>query len=95
MNKYKVKVSHIFSEVLDVEADTEEAAKEIAVKELDKEDRNSNIEYETTVPSEHWPVISEEKLKELMEQFEAANAKPKEEESNIITPNIVCPPLEG
>jgi len=90
MNKYKVKVSHIFSEVLDVEADTEEAAKEIAEQEIKKEDRNSNIEYETTVPSEHWPVISEEKLKELMEQFEAANAKP-EEETNIITPNIITP----
>jgi hypothetical protein len=90
MNKYKVKVSHIFSEVLDVEADTEEAAKEIAEQEIKKEDRNSNIEYETTVPSEHWPVISEEKLKELMEQFEAANAKP-EEETNIITPNLITP----
>ena len=90
MNKYKVKVSHIFSEVLDIEADTEEAAKEIAEQEIKKEDRNSNIEYETTVPSEHWPVISEEKLKELMEQFEAANA-PKKEDSNIITPNIVSP----
>jgi hypothetical protein len=90
MNKYKVKVSHIFSEVLDVEADTEEAAKEIAEQEIKKEDRNSNIEYETTVPSEHWPVISEEKLKELMEQFEAANTKP-EEETNIITPNIITP----
>jgi len=90
MNKYKVKVSHIFSEVLDVEADTEEAAKEIVEQEIKKEDRNSNIEYETTVPSEHWPVISEEKLKELMEQFEAANAKP-EEETNIITPNLITP----
>lgn len=91
MNKYKVKVSHIFSEVLDVEADNEDAAKEIVEQELKKEDRESKIEYETTIPSEHWPVISEEKLKELMEQFEAVNAKPKKEESNIITPNIVSP----
>lgn len=91
MNKYKVKVSHIFSEVINVEADNEDAAKEIVEQEIKKEDRNSNIEYETTIPSEHWPVISEEKLKELMEQFEAINAKPKEEESNIITPNIVTP----
>lgn len=89
--KYKVKVSHVFSEVINVEADNEDAAKEIVEQELKKEDRESKIEYETTIPSEHWPVISEEKLKELMEQFEAVNAKPKEEESNIITPNIVTP----
>jgi hypothetical protein len=83
--KYKVKVSHIFSEVINVEADNEDAAKEIVEQELKKEDRESKIEYENTIPSEHWPVISEEKLKELMEQFEAVNAKPKEE-SNIINP---------
>lgn len=85
MNKYKVKVSHIFSEVLDIEAENEEAAKEIATKELEKESRDSKIEYETTIPSEHWPVISEEKLKELIEQFKEANPH-LTEESNIITP---------
>jgi predicted alpha/beta hydrolase family esterase len=94
MNKYKVKISHIFSEVIDIEAANEDEAKEKATAELDREDRESNIEYETTIPSENWPVISEEQLKDLIEQFEAANAKTKEEGPNIITSSIEAPGVE-
>jgi hypothetical protein len=94
MNKYKVKISHIFSEVIDIEAANEDEAREKATAELDREDRESNIEYETTIPLENWPVISEEQLKELIEQFEAANAKTKEEGTNITTPSIEVPGVE-
>ena len=91
MNKYKVKVSHIFSEVIDVEAADEDEAKEKVTAKLDLTDRESNIEYETTIPAENWPVISEEQLKDLIEKFEAANAKTKEEGTNIITPSMEVP----
>ena len=94
MNKYKVKVSHLFSEIINVEALNEEEAKEKALNELKNEERKSGPQYETTVPAEHWSVITEEKYNEMVKQFEAELAKQKEgnkEESNIITPDIITP----
>jgi uncharacterized protein (DUF39 family) len=67
---YKVKVSHIFSEVFDVEAENENDAKEKVIQELNREDREvKGAVYEITIPSENWPVISEEKYQELLEKF--------------------------
>jgi hypothetical protein len=94
MNKYKVKVSHVFSEILDVEAANEEEAREKAKAELENEQRSAQPQYETTIPKEHWAVITEDKYNEMVKQFEAELAKQKEgnkEESNIITPNIITP----
>jgi hypothetical protein len=94
MNKYKVKVSHVFSEILDVEAANEEEAKEKAKAELENEQRPAQPQYETTIPTEHWAVITEDKYNEMVKQFETELAKQKEgdnEESNIITPNIITP----
>jgi hypothetical protein len=89
MNKYKVKVSHVFSEILEVEAANEEEARQKARTELQDENRTATPQYETTLPSEHWAVITEEKYNEMVKQFEAELAKQKEgnkEESNIIIP---------
>jgi hypothetical protein len=94
MNKYKVKISHVFSEVLEIEAANEEEAKEKAKAELQKEERELKPQYEATIPSEHWAVITEEKYNEMVKQFEAELAKQQEgnkEESNIITPNLITP----
>jgi hypothetical protein len=89
MNKYKVKVSHVFSEILEVEAANEEEARQKARTELQDENRTATPQYETTLPSEHWAVITEEKYNEMVKQFEAELAKQKEgnnEESNITIP---------
>jgi hypothetical protein len=94
MNKYKVKISHVFSEVLDIEAASEEEAKEKALAELNDEKRKAVPQYETTIPAEHWPVITEDKYNEMVVQFKEEFAKQQEgnkEESNIITPSIITP----
>jgi hypothetical protein len=92
MNKYKVKVSHVFSEVLDIEALNEEEAREKALATLKNEDYKSAAHYETTIPTEHWPVITEEKYNEMIAKFEAElKTQENKEESNIITPNIITP----
>jgi hypothetical protein len=94
MNKYKVKVSHIFSEILDVEAASEEEAREKAVTELKNEERKVSPQYENTLSAEHWPILTEEKYNEILEKFEAELAKQQEEnkeESNIINPEIITP----
>lgn len=85
MNKYKVKISHVFSEVIDVSANNEEEARTLALQELQKEDREMKAAYEATIPSEHWPVITEEKYNEMVKDVEAKLAG-QEEPSNIITP---------
>jgi hypothetical protein len=83
MNKYKVKITHVFSEVVDIEAENEDQARERATTEIQKDNRNSKPHYETTLPSEHWPVITEEKYNEMVENFKK---EVEQEESNIITP---------
>jgi hypothetical protein len=85
MNKYKVKITHVFAEVIDVSANNEEEAKNIALEELQKEDRQMQASYEATIPSEHWPVITEEKYNEMVKDVEAKLAE-QQEPSNIITP---------
>ena len=90
MNKYKIKISHVFSEILDIEAASEDEAREKAKIELEKEDRPAAPQYETTLPVEHWPVITEEKYNEMVEKYKEELGK-QEEESKIITPNIITP----
>jgi hypothetical protein len=89
MTKYKVKVTHVFAEVLDVEADNEEDARSKVHDELQNQERSAMPQYETTLPPEHWRVITVEKYNEMIKKFEAELAKEKEgnkEPSNIITP---------
>jgi hypothetical protein len=89
MNKYKVKVAHVFSELIDVEAETPEQAKEKAEEILKDQNRDSDPSYETTIPPEHWPVITEEEYNAILKAYEAEigeTVETNKEESNIITP---------
>ena len=85
MNKYKVKVSHLFSEVLDVEAEDEQGARTKAQEILKEQGRQAELNYDTTIPEENWPVITEEDFLDMMQKVETELAKQKEP-SNIITP---------
>jgi hypothetical protein len=85
MNKYKVKITHVFSEILDIEAFNEDEARGKAKARIVEDSYQSNPQYETTLPVEHWPVITEDKYNEMVEKFKEEMAK-KEEPSNIITP---------
>lgn len=80
MNKYVVKVSSIFSNIIEVEAEDEDMARVKAREFL--ENRNENAEnndneesirhyYESTFPPENWPVITQEKYNELKEQVKS------------------------
>jgi hypothetical protein len=89
MNKYIVKVAHLFSELIDVEAETPEQAKEKAEEILKDQNRDSDPSYETTIPPENWPVITEEEYNAILKAYESEVGKVIEtnkEESNIITP---------
>ena len=81
MTKYKVKVIHIFNELLEVEAENEQLAQQEASKIILKEGYANTPSYETTMSPDHWPVITEEEFNKFVtEQVEQV------EPSNIITP---------
>lgn len=79
MTKYKVKVIHIFNEIIDIEAESEELAIQQVEKKLTSANYDGVPSYETTLPSENWPVITEENYNKLI-------AEQEKEFSNIITP---------
>jgi len=89
MNKYKVKVIHVFNELLDVEAESPEQAQEKAKDILVSEGYQGAPQYETTIPPENWPTITEEEFNKIVaEQTEKIK---QEEPSNIITPDNLKP----
>jgi hypothetical protein len=96
MKQYVVKVSSIFSNIIEVEAEDEDMARVKAREFLENidesEDKNESTRhyYESTFPQENWPVITKEKYNELKAEvaksIEVGNVG-EEEGSNIITPN--------
>lgn len=98
MNKYVVKVSNVFSSIIEVDAEDEDMARVKAREFLENREENDRSPirhyYESTFPIEHWPVLTIEDYEKLKAQVEE-NAKksdgndesvPSESSSNIITP---------
>lgn len=86
MNKYVVKVSSIFSNIIEVEAKDDQDAREKAQEVLEDNATKGNGSlrhyYESTLPPENWPVITQEKYEQLKEEVkEAMDKKIAEEHS--------------
>jgi hypothetical protein len=83
--KYIVKVINVFSNLIAVDANNEDEAREKA-KEiiLNKQGEGFEHMYESTLPTEHWAVITQEDFDKLKEDFK--NSLEPQEESKIITP---------
>lgn len=99
MNKYVVKVSSIFSNIIEVEAEDEDMARvkarEFLENRNEKDGNNDGDQqirhyYESTFPPENWPVITQDKYNELKEQVKSTIAG-EEEPNNIIEPSIITP----
>lgn len=74
MNKYVVKVSSIFSNIIEVDANNEEEARKNAeefLKNREAKDQAMRHYYESTFPPEHWPVITQEKYDQLKEEVKS------------------------
>lgn len=84
MNKYVVKVVHVFSNLVEVEASSEEGAREKAMEYISENNDLKNY-YEATIPPENWHVIEKEEFDKIKAEVENT-IKPKEEKSNIIVP---------
>lgn len=84
--KYIVKVINVFSNLVQVSANNETEAREKA-KELilNKPEQQLDHQYESTLPSDHWAVITQEDFDKLKDDFQKTLEEPQEE-SRIITP---------
>jgi phage gp36-like protein len=84
MNKYVVKVSSVFSNIIEVEAEDEQGARAKAQETLEdksaKADGSLKHYYESTLPPENWPVISQEKYEKLKQEVKEAVDKKIAEE---------------
>lgn len=72
-NKYVVKVVNVFSNLIEVDANNEEEAKQKAKQVLLSQTENDNIplNYDATLPEEHWGVITKEEFDKLQAEVEA------------------------
>jgi hypothetical protein len=84
--KYIVKVINVFSNLIAVDANNEEEAREKAKELLVNKPEGQEFEhlYESTLPSDHWAVITKEDFDKLKEDF--AKSLEPQEKSRIITP---------
>lgn len=84
--KYIVKVINVFSNLIAVDANNEEEAKEKAKELLVNKPDGEEFEhlYESTLPSYHWAVITQEDFNKLKEDFQ--KSLEPQEKSRIITP---------
>lgn len=71
-NKYVVKVVNVFSNLIEVDANNEEEAKQKAKQVLLSQTENDNIplNYDATLPEEHWGVITKEEFDKLQAEAE-------------------------
>ena len=84
--KYIVKVINVFSNLIAVDANNEEEAKEKAKELLVNKPDGEEFQhlYESTLPPEHWAVITQEDFDKLKEDFQ--KSLEPQEKSSIITP---------
>lgn len=84
--KYIVKVINVFSNLIAVDANNEEEAREKAKQLLVNKPEGEEFEhlYESTLPSDHWAVITKEDFDKLKEDFQ--KSLEPQEKSRIITP---------
>lgn len=88
MNKYVVKISHVFSTIAEVEAANKEEAIEAGEKWFTSNDTkdDSKLFYEGTLDKKNWAVLTLDEYEALKEQVKEQIAQKESEGSNIIIP---------
>jgi hypothetical protein len=81
--KYMVKVMNLFSNLIEVEAQDADEARQKAKDIITNKKENEDIPlfYEVTIPDEHWGVIEKDEFEKIQEQMKAA-----QEEAAASTP---------
>lgn len=88
MEKYIVKVVHMFSNLINVEAASEDDARHVALNKIQNSKEEFNHYYESTLPIENWSVITESEFEKIKTQVKEKLVSELEnkEASNIIKP---------
>ena len=92
MDKYVVKVVHVFSNIVEVDAASEEEARHNALQLIENSDQEFRNYYESTLPPENWAVLLKSDFDNIKAQVEEElkseelAEKANEEKSNIIEP---------
>jgi hypothetical protein len=88
MDKYVVKVVHVFSNVIEVDAASEEEARHNALQLIENSDQEFRNYYESTLPPENWAVLLKSDFDNIKAQVEEElkSESANEEKSNIIEP---------
>lgn len=88
MEKYVVKVIHMFSNLVEVDGTSEDDARHNALNKIQNSREEFKHYYESTLPVENWAVITKsdfEKVKEQVKEKLIVESA-KKEKSNIIQP---------
>lgn len=89
MDKYVVKAVHIFSNLIETEAASEEEARHNALELLENSDQQFKNYYESTLPPENWAVLLKSDFDNIKAQVEEEfKAKEREEKASEEKPNI-------
>lgn len=90
MDKYVVKVVHVFSNLIETDAASEEEARHNALKLLENSDQQFKNYYESTLPPENWAVLLKSDFDNIKAQVEEElKTKELEEKANEEKPNII------
>jgi hypothetical protein len=88
MDKYIVKVVHVFSNLVEVEAESEDDARHKALENVQNTKEELKNYYESTLPIENWAVIEKTEFDKIKAEVEE---KIKAKKSNEEEPNIIVP----
>jgi len=69
MIKFKIKIPHIFSELLDVEAENEAGALKLAKEILKTPNREFYPVHEVVLPPDNWTMVTQDQFMEIMQQL--------------------------
>ena len=89
MDKYVVKVVHVFSNIIETDAASEEEARHNALELLENTDQEFKNYYESTLPPENWAVILKTDYDKIKAQVEEElKSGELTEKANEEAPNI-------
>ena len=89
MDKYVVKVVHVFSNIVETDAASEEEAKHNVLELLQGSEQEFKNYYESTLPPENWSVILKSDYDNIKAQVEEElKAAGSAEKASEETPNI-------
>ncbi len=89
-SQYMVKIVNLFSTIIEVTAKNEDEAREKAKEKYSlNPNENRNAFYESTLPPEHWAVITKEGYDKIKKEIEAELIKDNNRNDSSLNNKII------